>query len=225
VIGPSGITAVLFSFSKPLDPTRAQDLGNYGYYAISAGPDGTFGTPDDGFIPLAAAQYDAASATVAVIPAAPLPLNRFERITIDALANPILKRGLADTSGVLLSGLSNGIAGSPFVATFGAGTQLAYSDSQGKNVSLSLSGGGIIEMFRGPGGNDLSVRLVGTIPHRSVLSLRADNAGGRYTYLPPIQGAVGVRFRYRTPPSVFRSTPLAPAAKTSHARIGDRRRK
>ena len=34
-------------------PDRAVDLGNYGYYAIFAGPDGMFGTSDDGSIPLA----------------------------------------------------------------------------------------------------------------------------------------------------------------------------
>jgi hypothetical protein len=225
LIGPGGITAVVFSFSQPLDPTRAADLGNYGYYVISAGPDGTFGTPDDGFTPLAAARYDAATSSVALFPAAPLPFNRFEQITIDALANPILGRGLANRSGVVLSGLSNGIAGSPFVATFDAGTQLAYADSQGKHVSLSLSGGGIIEMFRAPGGDPVTVTLAGTIPHKSVLTLHADNAGGRYTYLPRIQGALGVRLRYRTPPFVFRSTPMASAKTTPRASTAVRRRK
>ena len=120
LLGPAGITAVVFSFSKPLDPTRARDLGNYGYYAIFAGPDGTFGTSDDRSIRLAGVQPNAAVTAVTVIPSAPLPFGGFYRIVLDALASPLLNRGLTDTSGNLLSGRGNGVAGSAFVATFGA---------------------------------------------------------------------------------------------------------
>ena len=119
VLGPAGITAVLFSFSKPLNPSRVPDLGNYGYYVDVAGANGTFGTSRDRYILLSAAQYNSATSTITVIPSTPLPLNRLERITLNGLANPLLGRGLISTSGVLLSGLNNGVPGSPFVATFG----------------------------------------------------------------------------------------------------------
>ena len=167
VLGPGGITAVLFSFSQPLNPSRVPDLGNYGYYVDVAGPKGAFRTSGDSYIPLSAAQYNAATSTVTVIPSTPLPLNHFERITIDGLANPLLGRGLINTSGVLLSGLSNGVPGSPFIATFGVGSSLAYNDSTGKTVQLSLTGGGMIEMFRTPVGDAQSVSLVGTVPRRA----------------------------------------------------------
>ena len=220
VLGPGGITAVLFSFSQPLNPSRVPDLGNYGYYVDVAGANGAFRTSGDSYIPLSAAQYNPATSTVTVIPSTPLPLNHFERITIDGLANPLLGRGLIDTSGNLLSGLSNGVPGSPFIATFGVGSSLAYSDSLGKTVQLSLTGGGLIEMFRTPVGDAQSVVLVGTVPHKSVLTLQANKAGGSTTYMPPIQGAAGVRFRYKPQASVFRSTPLpliakAPRVKTA----------
>jgi hypothetical protein len=52
---------------------------------------------------------------------------------------------------------------------------------------------------------------VGAIPKKSVLSLHANSAGGRYTYFPSVQGSSGVRFRYRTPPIVFQSKPVVPA--------------
>ena len=207
VLGPGGITAVLFSFSQPLNPSRATDLGNYGYYVDVAGANGVFGTSDNSYIPLSAAQYNPATSTVTVIPSSPLPLNRFKRITIDGLANPLLGRGLINTSGVLLSGLSNGVPGSPFIATFGVGSSLAYTDSLGKTVQLGLTGGGLIEMFRSPVGDVQSVSLVGAVPRKSVLTFQANSAGGRTTYMPPIQGAAGVQYRYRTPASVFRSTP------------------
>ncbi|MGC8638550.1 MAG: beta strand repeat-containing protein [Isosphaeraceae bacterium] len=211
ILGATGITAVVFSFSLPLNPTSATDLGNYGYYVNSTGPDGVFGTSDDSATPLAAAQYNPANNTVALVPATPLPFNAFERITINALANPLLGRGLTSTTGVLLSGLGNGVPGSPYVTNFGVGTSLTYADSSGKTVYLSLTKGGLIEVFRAPNGDVQSMTLVGAIPRRSILNLHANNAGGRYTYFPPVQGATGVKFRYRTPPIVFRSTPVAPA--------------
>ena len=101
-----------------------------------------------------------------VIPSTPLPLNRLERITINGLANPLLGRGLIDTSGNLLSGLS-GVPGSPFIATFGVGSSLSYTDSTGKTVQLSLTGGGVIEMVRTPAGNVQSVSRVGAVPERA----------------------------------------------------------
>jgi hypothetical protein len=217
ILSAGGIAAVAFSFSKPLDSQRAQDLGNFGYYAFSAGPDGRFGTPDDGFVPLASAQYNPSASIVALVPTTPLPFNTFFRIVVNGLANPLLKRGLSDTSGNLLAG-SNGIAGSPFIATFGVGPQLTYMDSLGKTVNLALTGGGLIEMFRALNGDVQTVSLIGAVPHKSVLTLRANNAGGRSTYLPPIQGAAGVRFKYRTPASVFKSSPIVPVAATPRAK-------
>ena len=209
ILGPTGVTAVVFSFSMALNPTTAVNLANYGYYVNSTGPDGVFGTSDDGATALASAQYNSASNTVTLIPAAPLPLGTFERVTIDALANTLLGRGITSTTGVLLAGLGNGVPGGAYVTTFGVGPSLTYSDSTGKTVYLALTGGGVIEVFRAPSGDVQSISLVGTKPKKSVLSLHANSAGARYTYFPPVQGAAGVRFRYRTPPIVFSPVPLA----------------
>src|SRR5208337_2070803 len=52
VLGPAGITAVVFSFSKPLNPSRVPDLGNYGYFVDVAGANGRFGTSGNSYIPL-----------------------------------------------------------------------------------------------------------------------------------------------------------------------------
>ena len=99
-----------------------------------------------------------------------------------------------------------------------AGPQLNYTDSLGKTVNLSLTGGGVIEVFRAASGDVQSVSLVGTVARKSVLSLRANKAGGTSTYLPPIQGSAGVRFRYRTPANVFRSSPVLPNSLTHKAK-------
>ena len=77
--------------------------------------------------------------------------------------------------------LSNGVPGSPFIATFGVGSSLAYTDSTGKTVQLSLTGAGTIEMFRTPAGDAQSVSLVGAVPRKSVLTLQAN---GREAVLP-----------------------------------------
>src|SRR5271157_2668819 len=63
-------------------------------------------------------------------------------------------------------------------------------------------------MFRTPVGDAQSVVLVGTVPRNSVLTLQANKAGGSTTYMPPIQGAAGVRFLYKPQASAFRLTPL-----------------
>jgi hypothetical protein len=210
LLGPTGVTGIVFTFSEALDATRANELANYGYFAITAGPDGQVGTADDGAIPLSGAWYDSASRAVTLQLSSPVPWNQFARITINALANPLLRRGLVDTSGNLLSGAGNGIPGGAYMSTFGVGTQLSYTDGAGKGVLLSLTGGGLIQVFRSAGGDPQSITLIGTTPRRSLLSLHADNRGGRFTYLPPIQGAAGVKLRYRTPPIVFRSSPVAP---------------
>ena len=155
------------------------------------GPRRQFGTSDTGFVTLAAAQYNPAAMTVTVTPVTPLPYDGFYRIVINALATTLLNRGIVDLSGNLLSGQGNGVAGSPFVSTFGAGPQLNYTDSLGKTVNLSLTGGGVIEVFRAASGDVQSVSLVGTVARKSVLSLRANKAGGNEHVPAPHSGRGG----------------------------------
>ena len=147
-----------------------------------------------------------------VIPASPLPFGTFAQITLDGLGTPLLNRGLADTSGNLLAGQS-GAPGSPYVTTFGVGTQLHYADSQGKSVSLSLSKGGYVEIFRGPTGDVQSASLIGAVPRKSVLTLAASGGNASTTYMPPFQNAAGVKFLYKPSAAAFRSQPQLPAPK------------
>ncbi|WP_165232189.1 Calx-beta domain-containing protein [Aquisphaera insulae] len=209
VFGPWGVAGVVYTFSKGLDPARAADLGNYGYYAMTAGPDGSFATPDDGSIRLASATYDPASLSVTLVPATPFPTGTFIQIVIDGMANPLLNRGITDTSGTLLSGAGNGVPGGAFVTTFAVGPNLTYTDSTGVRVNLNLTKGGTIEAFRSATGDVQSITLLGTTPRKSILTLTASRRGRGITYLPPIQGAAGVRLRYRPSASTFRHTPAA----------------
>ncbi len=90
---------------QALNPTRAKDLGNYGFYVFSAGYHYTAGAT---YTPLSSAIYNSTANTVTLNPSSPLPLNKFFQILIDGQASPLLVAcGLTDLSGNQLTG-SNG---------------------------------------------------------------------------------------------------------------------
>ena len=202
------ITALAFTFSQPLDPSRAENLGNYGYFVYTAGANGSFGT--NGFTTLSSAVYNASAQSVTVTPSVPLPLNTFLRITIDGQTNTLLNNGLTNLSGGLLTG-SDGVVGQPYVVTFGAGSRLSYVDGARNMVTLQLKRGGLMEMFRAPSGAVQQLQLVGVVPRKSTLtgSVRRGAGGTGRTSLPPIAGASGMRIRLKTPPFVFAARSLA----------------
>jgi hypothetical protein len=223
------ITGLTLSFSKPLDPARAQDLGNYGYFILSSGPDGAFGSHDDRSIPIRSAVYDAPSLSATLTPNVPLAPNRFYRITLEGLATPLLNNGLTDRFANQLAG-SGGVPGTPFIVTFAASTRLAYADGAGNIVTLQLKRGGLIELFRSPDGRVEQLTLLGAVSGRSILtgSVRRRHGGAGRISLPAIGGAAGVRIRLRTP-FVMPQVPVAPNAARAQpaartAAPGERRR-
>ncbi len=151
VLSGHSIVGITLSFSEAMNPDRAQDLSNYGYYLIAAGPSGVFGSSADSYASLDSATYSALTQSVTLTPSSPLPPNRFYRITIDGLASPLLHNGLTDLAGNQLAG-SSGSPGTPEVVTFGVGGKLDYIDSGRNMVTLQLAKGGVIEMFRTPEG-------------------------------------------------------------------------
>jgi hypothetical protein len=191
----AGITAVTFTFNKPLDPTRARNPANYGTFIMTAGRGGVFGPAAIGVTRIASAIYDPSNLTVTLIPGSALKMNHLYRIVIGGGANALLNNGLISANGVLLAG-SNGVAGTPFVATVGAGTRLAYSDASGNVVSLRLNRGGFMVLSQAPDGDVQQLELVGTVPNKSTLtgSVLHGRRAGR-TKLPPITGSAGVRIR------------------------------
>ncbi len=202
VTSGTGIAAVTLTFNKPLNPARAQDLGNYGYFVYGS-------TAGSSPIPLQSAVYNPSNLSVTLTPAATLALNRSYQITIDGQATPLLNNGITDVYANQLTG-SNGTAGTPMVMTFSAGPRLTYTDAARNVVSLRLSRG-LIELFQAPGGAVQQVELVGTVPGRSTLtgSVRRGRGGTGRTVLPPITGASGVRIRLKSPPFILLKTPIA----------------
>ena len=97
---------------------------------------------------------------------------------------------------------SSGSEGTPLYVTFGAGTKLSYTDGGNNAVSLSLTKGGVMEMFLSPQGVVEQLQLVGTVAAKSTLTgkARRGRAGTGRAILPAIGGSAGVRIRLKTPP-------------------------
>ena len=102
-------TVFVLTFSSALDPTRAQDLGNYQLTLIAHG--GRLHLP----VHLTGAVYDAAANSVTLHPAKLLPL-RFHYMLV---VNGTSPTGVSGPSGVLLDGAGKGVPGSNYVRHFG----------------------------------------------------------------------------------------------------------
>jgi hypothetical protein len=102
-------TVFVLTFSSALDPTRAQDLGNYHLTLIAHG--GRLHLP----VRLTGAVYNAAAHSVTLQPAKLLPL-RFQYMLV---VNGTSPTGVSGPSGVLLDGAGNGVPGSDYVRVFG----------------------------------------------------------------------------------------------------------
>ncbi len=198
--GGKGITSVTLSFNKPLNPAQAGNLANFGFFVYWANASGIF-TGGGNTTPLAAAEYNPANLTLTLVPSAVLPLNHVYGITVDGSTSAVLGNGLSDVNGGLLEG-SSGVPGTPYDLTFGGGTKVTYSDSQGNVVTLQLHKGGVLSLFQSPDGAVQQLGLIGAVPRRSTLtgSVKRGRGGTGRTTLPPISGANGVRIHLKARP-------------------------
>jgi hypothetical protein len=101
-------TSFVVSFDSDLDPARATELSNY--VLVASGFDGRFGTRDDRPIHLRSITYDAATRKATLNPFIRLPLRRRYKLILKGSNG-----GLSDSSGRLLDGDGDGIAGGDHV--------------------------------------------------------------------------------------------------------------
>jgi hypothetical protein len=193
------ITAIVLNFDRPLDAARAQNLANYGTDIRTPGPDGAFGTFDDGLVKISSAVYDASNNSVTLTLATPLPRNTLYLLTIDQNGNVLTGAGVSDTTGALLG---QGISSTTTIEfLFGVGTALSYTDPKGNAVSLSLSGGGLMELRVGGDGTAQQLRILGAVPGRTTLQghvrRTGPNATGK-TSLPVLLGVRGVKVHLKS---------------------------
>ena len=179
---PNGnqITGFAITFDKAMDPTRASLLSNYLVFKSNNGSINS-GTP----VALASAVYNAFNDTVILTPTTPLPSNTFYEI----VANGSYGTALTDVSGNNLYGSSG--PNSNYVAYYGQGTKLVYDDSRNNQVTLNLTGGGIMGIFRSVNGDASLINLYGIVPHATKLSgnvSKLNKFGTGYTVIGSING-------------------------------------
>jgi hypothetical protein len=103
-------TSLVLTFSRSLDPTRAQDVHNY--RIVNLGGPGRDGNLVGQRIRVRSAIYDPATLTVTLYPAEQLDVHNFYRLTVVGTG----PNGLTDKTGFLLDGVGKGQPGSNFVA-------------------------------------------------------------------------------------------------------------
>lgn len=109
-------TQLVLTFTGPLDPTTAQNVGNF--TVLSPGRDGRFGTRDDVVMPIVSAAYNASNSSVTLLMGKKLDTHKSYRLTV----NGTTTGGVAGPTGVLIDGNRDGQAGGDFVATVNSST-------------------------------------------------------------------------------------------------------
>jgi subtilisin family serine protease len=155
------VSKIIVHYSLPMNKAAATKLANF--QVLVAGIDGRFGTADDKTIAISAASYNAAQKTVTLTPKSPLAQGQPFRVTLKGA-------GLIDSKARALDGNRDGVAGGDFSLDIARGTTISYLDQHGSQVTLTLSGGGTMELFLRPDGTAENLRLVGAVAGKSSLS-------------------------------------------------------
>ncbi|HKM56423.1 MAG TPA: hypothetical protein VJY33_23670, partial [Isosphaeraceae bacterium] len=202
------------TFNKPVSSSSATNPANYSL--VNVGPDGRYGTRDDSAVLLDPPTYNLSNRTVTLTPAHPLPANRFFHLQIRGAAGG----GVEDLGLNLLAG-DGATAGTDYSALLAQGTNLRYATPLGDQVSLSITGGGMIEDLLSGTGEGEQLTVVGAVPHRTVLSgsVRRSRTGTGRAYLGPTLYGLGqfgdVRVRMYSPPFEIGQYPFSPGSTAS----------
>jgi type VI secretion system secreted protein VgrG len=114
-------TILVVSFSLPLDPAAAQNVGNY--RIVTLGGPGRGGSLRGHVTPVSEALYDPVARTVTLYTAQRLDIHNLYQITINGTA----PGGLRGIDGVLLAGAGTGKPGSNFVGLISRKTLVGQS--------------------------------------------------------------------------------------------------
>ncbi len=153
-------TILVLTFSEPLDPARAQDVGNYHLTLIAHA--GRLHLP----VRLTRAVYNAAADTVTLHPARLLPLRFHYKLVVNG-SSPT---GVSDPSGILLDGAGNGVPGSDYVRVFGRKILAGPNrDSSAKAIHAA--------QHSRVGGPHSTTRAAGPVPHTPASTGRSERIG------------------------------------------------
>jgi len=196
-LGGNTITGVVVGFDEPLDPNTVV-VPSFALW--SQGSITRFGTGADQPLTIKSVSYDPVNNTVTLFPAKPLKMNKIYRVTVAG------QNGVTDLQGNPIDSNGDNQGGDTFNEYFGRGNKLTYLDSNGDQVTLSLTGGGIMELTRDFSGEGHDLRLLATRSNRSTLGGKIKPKSARsdgVTTLQNLIGATGVRNRLSTPPFII----------------------
>ncbi len=208
------IRQIFVSFDKPLIASTATNPLNY--TLINLGPDGKYGSLDNTVVQLDTPSYDQSIWTVTLTPTQPLPANQFFYLQINATA----PGGVEDLGGNMLSG-NGSTAGTDYNVELARGTNLHYYTPSGDQVSLKITGGGIIDDLLSGTGQGIKLSVVNEVPHHTVLSgtLKRSRTGIGEAYLGYTLYGLGnfgdVRVKLHSPTFQVTNYPLPPAVRAA----------
>jgi hypothetical protein len=210
------ITQIFVTFNRPLTTSTSINPANYSL--VNVGPDGRYGTLDNRAVPMTVAMYQSSSQIVALTPSQPLPANQFFRLWINGSAGA----GVEDVGQNTLAG-DGSTTGTSYTAMLARGTSLKYFTPSGDQVSLKITGGGILDDLLSGSGQGITLSVVGAVPHRTVLSgtVRKLRGGNGRAYLGTTIWGLGkfgdVRVKLFTPPFLISQYPFSPGSAAAMA--------
>ncbi len=174
------VTGLVLTFDEALDPTNATNPNNYTLLAPSRNGRG------ETRVATLPPTYDALNHTVTITAGRALPLNTFFHIDVSP--------AVTDIFGNELRGDSSLVNGHDFAATFARGSSLKYIDGNGDLVSLNLSNGGLLDLYRNASGEGQVLTVLGAGPRRSVLTGTVRKGGPASDGVSTFQSIIGANF-------------------------------
>ncbi|WP_145951954.1 hypothetical protein [Paludisphaera borealis] len=184
-----GRSSIVISFDGPLNPTQAVDPSYYRVNALAPGNIEVVTKPG-AVDPIRSVRYDAATQQVTLNLAHPLATGQCYRVWVDG--NPTT--GLTDASGTTIDGDADDTAAGDFYGLVAAGKRLTFNDMNGNRATVAVSGGGLVELWRGLNGNVNQLTIVGATANSTTLtgSIRPAKGSDGQVVIPSIQGLDGV---------------------------------
>jgi len=177
------VATVVLTASEDMAEPAAETEANY--RTRLPGRDKRLGTADDVSAMPSAADYDPATRRITLTLATPLKLGTMFQVTASAAAG-----GLADAAGNPLDGDGDGAAGDNFAFTLALGSSLKFTEADGDQVSLKLTGGDVIVLNQGADDAAPRLEILNRAPGTSTLtgSVKRKGAGDGRTIIDGITG-------------------------------------
>ncbi len=139
--------------------------------------------------PIRSVDYDAAARQVTLNLGRPLAPEQCYRVWV----NGSPATGLTDANGTTIDGDADDTAAGDFYGLVAAGQRLTFSDMNGNRATVAVSGGGLVELWRGLNGNVNQMTIVGASANSTLTgAVRPAKGGDGQVVIPSIQGLAGV---------------------------------